>query len=428
VTIDVLDLRSFPPVEPLSPVPDHYRQTLLAKSVQCPRSAYLYTKYDGGALTHPLAGGTVLHRAIERFIRELLKEDERYGIPERAKDILNETLAEATDLTVSPDRFDSMRAMVFHVAEGLVIPNSEDEAEVVCLETPVTVELNGRRITGTIDFAEADEYEVRIRDWKSAFHNVTRPEDEPEDDEYVPTKAEWDGTFQLILYAYALATGSIEGAPEGFNFRGVQRFRLRQDHPRQFWKREGTMAYREAVIDIETLLDWRLYLEAAVEKLDRAFAEWQFPAVWGDHCDFCPASAECPIPAPLRKWRGELRTDEDAARAMVIRERHKQIGDELWASVKGFMKGRGGRLRYGRDRELHFKKSESEKLRRKVTIEGRKMDAREELKSQIERRNAGYPGEIIWEEFYEKSVSTRLTARTLTDAELIDEETTKGTD
>lgn len=425
MTIDVLDLRSFPPVEPLSEVPDTYRQTLLAKSVQCPRDAYLYVKYGGGALTHPLAGGTVLHRAIERYIQILLRADERYGNGETAKDVLNEVLAEATDLTVSPERFDSMRAMMFHLADGLVVPNSEDEAEVVCLETPVTVELNGRTITGTIDFGEADDEEVRLRDWKSAFHNVTRPQDDPDDDEYVPTKAEWTGTFQLILYAYALATGSITGAPEGFNFAGARRFRLRQDHPRQFWKREGVMAYRETVIDIETLLDWRLYLEAAVEKLDRAFAEWQFPAVWGSHCDYCTSSAECPIPAPLRKFRGELRTDADAARAMVRRERHKQAGDELWEAVKGFMKGRGGRLRYGRDREIFFKKSESEKMRRTVQVEGRKLDAREELKAQIERRNAGYPGEIIWEEYYEKSVSTRLTARTLTDAELADEKGSK---
>lgn len=79
MTIDPIDLRTFPPVEPISTVPTTYRQTLLAKSVQCPRDAYLYVKYGGGALTHPLAGGTVLHRAIERYIRTLLKADERYG-------------------------------------------------------------------------------------------------------------------------------------------------------------------------------------------------------------------------------------------------------------------------------------------------------------------------------------------------------------
>jgi hypothetical protein len=416
--IDVLDLRTFPPVTPLVPVPDHFRQTLLSKSTECLRSAYLYTKYDGGALTHPLAGGTVLHRAIEMYIRILLENDEMYGNGETAKDVLNQALAEATDLTVGPDRFDSMRAMMFHLAEGLAI----NPREVVCLETPVEVELGGRRITGTIDFAEADDYEVRIRDWKSAFYNVSRPHEDPDHPEYVPTKDEWPGTFQLILYAYALATGSIHGAPEGFNFNNVGQFRLREDHPREFWKREGTMAYREAVIDRETLLDWQLYLEASVEKLAKAFETWQFPAVWGKHCDYCPASAECPIPAPLRKFRGEIRTDDDAVRAMVRRERHDQISTEIWESVKAFMKRRGGRLRYGRDLELYFKKQESERLKRKVEVAGgKKIDGRVALQSHIQRRNEGQPGEIDWTHYYEKSVSTRLTRRKLTDAEVNDE-------
>lgn len=422
MTIDVLDLRSFPPVEALSRVPDHYRQTLLSKSTECLRSAYLYEKYGGGALTHPLAGGTVLHRAIERYIRILMEEGERYGNPEVAKDVLNEALVDSTDLTVSPDRFDSMRAMMAHLAEGLVIPGPDDKAVVVCLETPVTVELNGRRITGTIDYAESDGHELRIRDWKSAFHSAgTKPVDDPDDPEYVPTKEEWPGTFQLILYAYALATGSIEGAPDGFNFNAIPTFRLRQEHPRQFWKREGVMAYREAVISRETLLDWRLYLEASVAKLEHAFASWDFPAVMGSHCDFCPSSAECPIPAPLRQFRGELRTDDDVARAMVRKERHDAISKDLWAAVKGRMKERGGRVRYGRDKELYFKASETERLRRKVDVDGRKVEGREALQEAIKRRNEGVPGEIDWNVYYERSTSSRLSSRKLTDAEVNDE-------
>jgi hypothetical protein len=290
---------------------------------------------------------------------------------------------------------------------------------VVCLETPVTVELNGRKITGTIDFAEADGAEVRIRDWKSAFHTAgsARPED-PDDPEYVPTKEEWPGTFQLILYAYALATGSIEGAPDGFNFNSTPTFRLRQEHPRQFWRREGVMAYREAVISRETLLDWRLYLEASVAKLEEAFATWQFPAIWGTHCAFCPASAECPIPAPLRRFTGELRTDEDVARAMIRKERHDAIAKQLWEAVKDRMKVRGGRVRYGRDKELYFKTSEREALRRNVEVDGRKVPGREAFQAALDRKNEGVPGEIAWDTYYEKSTSSRLSTRKLTDGEV----------
>lgn len=415
--IDPLDLRSFPPVEPLSATPATYRQTLLSKYVECPRSGYLYVKYNGGALTHPLAGGTILHRAIERFIRELLKENERIGVPERAKDILNEVLVESTDLTVSPDRFDSMRAMIFHLAEGLAITPSN----VVCLETPVSVEIAGHTITGTIDFAEADPYELLIRDWKSAFYTAAKPDVDPDDEEYVPTKEEWPGTFQLVLYAYALATGSIKGAPEGFNFGETAKFRLRQDHPRQFWVNEGEIAYREAVIDRDTLLDWRLYLESVVSQMAAAFDTWQFPAVLGSHCDFCPASAECPIPAPLRDFRGEIRTPEDAARAAIRRERHKAIAEQLWEGIKGFAKDKSQRIRYGRDLELYWKKQEIESVKDKVEVqEGKKVKGKQALRQAVEAANEVH-AHIDWDHYHTKSVSTRLTRRKLSPRQLAKE-------
>lgn len=416
MTVDPLDLRTFPPVEPLSVVPEEWRQTFVSKATECPRSAYLYLRYNGGALTHPLAGGTLLHRAVERFIANMIEHDERTGDPETAKDILNEVLVESTDLAVSPDRFDSLRAMLFHVAESLVI----DPAKVICLETPVSVEIDGRKITGTIDFAEASDERGLVKDWKSAFYNAARPDVDVDEEEYVPTKEEWPGTFQLVLYTYSLATGQVNNAP--FNFNHIPEWRLRQEHPRQFWKGEGTIAYREAVIDRDTLLDWGLYLQAEIAKLERAFEGWQFPAILGHHCDYCPASAECPIPAPLRRYRGEIRTAEDAARAAITRERHLRIGGELWDAIKGYVKVSGKRVRYGRDLELYLRKTEGEKLKEKVAIPGstKKIKGREALHDAVRRLDElGIP--LDWKEFFTPTVSTRLTKRTLTPQELAEE-------
>lgn len=412
MTIDPLDLRSFPPVEPLSRVPETFRQTLLSKSTECLRSSYLYEKYHGGPLTHPLAAGTILHRAIERFTRHLLDNEETSGNPELAKDILNEILVESTDLTVSPERFDSMRAMAYHLAEGLVI----DPAKVVFLETPVSVELAGHTVTGKIDFGELDPGRLlAIDDYKSAFMSVgIVPEDEGQE-EYVPTKEDWPGTLQLVIYAYAASIGAIDGIEHGID---VPEYRLRQIHPRQFWQNEGVMAYREAVISRETLLDWRLYLEAAVEKLANAFETWEFPAVLGSHCSFCPASAECPIPAPLRNYRGEVRTQEDAARAAVLRDRHLAIAGEMWDAIKGYAKVTGQRIRYGRDLELYWRKTESERTKDKVEVPGgKKIKGRDALRDAIRRtEDIGIP--LEWDYFHTKSVSTRLTRRKLTPAEL----------
>lgn len=414
--IDPLDLRTFPPVAPLSAAPETYRQTLVSKFAECPRSAYLYVRYGGGALTHPLAGGSLLHRATERYIQHLIGEGELIGSPEVAKDILNEVLEESTDLMVAPDRFDSIRGMIYHFAEGFAIdPNKR----VVCLETPVSVEIAGQRVTGTIDFAQADAYSLDITDWKSSYFNAARPDVDQNEEEYVPTKEEWPGTMQLVLYAYALATGSIEGAPEGFNFGETAEFRLRQVHPRQFWAHEGTMAYREAVISREALLDWRLYLETTVAKMANAFETWEFPAISGTHCDFCPASAECPIPAPLRKLRGEIRTVDDVRRAAILRDRHLRVADELWAGIKGFFKDKGQRVRYGRDQELFWKKIETERVKPKVEVPGgKKINGKVALREGVERALENKLGEIDWSAYHVKSVSTRLTKRTLTPAEL----------
>lgn len=416
--IDPIDLRSFPPVPPLSRIPETWRQTFISKHTECPRSSYLYLKYDGGALTHPLAGGTLLHRAIQRYIQLLWDNDERIGNPEFAKDILNEVLVESTDLNVSPDRFDSLRSMMFHVAEGLAI----DPEKILCLETPVSVEINGHTLTGTIDFAETDDLQfpntATFIDWKSAFYNAAQGFEE-DDEEYVPTKEEWPGTFQLVLYAYCATVGAIDGFAGGLPH---QNFRLKQIHPRQFWENEGTMAYREAVISRETLLDWRFYLEAEVAKLERAFEDWKFPAIIGSHCDYCPASAECPIPAPLREWRGEIRSAEDAERAAILWERAGAFRSAIWAAIKGYSKRTGRPIRYGRDLELRWRKTESEKLRDKVDYPGsrKKVKGREALKAAIVRaETTGIP--VEWESFFTTSVSTRLQRRTLTPEQLVAE-------
>lgn len=412
--IDPIDLRTFPPVPPLTSVPERWRQTFISKYVECPRAAYLYLKYNGGALTHPLAGGTLLHRAIERFLQHLVDNDERVGTPETAKDILNEVLVESTDLTVSPERFDKLRSMMFHIAEGIAINPGHN----VCLETPVSIDVNGRQVTGTIDFAEAIGGRCLVLDWKSAFLNPPRPIEE-EGDTYLPTQEEWEASFQLVLYSLSLAAGMINGRPSGLD--GIEEFVLRQIHPRQFWENEGTVAYREAIITRDALLDWRFYLEALVGQLETAMKDWKFPAIQGSHCDYCPASAECPIPPAVRNYRGELRTMDDAVRAANLWEALTRRRGELWNAIKGFSKATGKKIPYGRDLELHWRTIETEKLKQYVDFPGstKKVKGRTALKDNIFRtREYGHP--LVWEDYFTPSVSTRLMRRKLTDKEAAD--------
>lgn len=415
---DPIDFRTFPPVQPLSSIPETWRQTFLSKATECPRSAYLYAKYNGGVLTPPLAGGTLLHRAIERCILHMIENGEVEIAPETAKDILNEILVESTDLTVAPERFDQLRAMMFHFAEGFrVDPNA-----VMCVETPVEVEINGRRVTGTIDYAESHprEREIVLYDWKSAFHHVFRDPSQEGEAEPMGASDDWMATFQLILYAHAMLTGTIGGLADDLSLYDT--FRLRQVHPRNFWERRGTMAYREAVITREALLDWRLYLETVVAAVERAFESWQFPAIVGKHCDFCPASAECPIPAALRDYRGEIRTAEDARRAAVLWEAASRRRTELWNGIKGYAESTGQPVRYGKDLILYWRTIESEPIRDKVAVPGspKKVKGLVALKSAVMKAvDFGVP--FTWEDFYKPSISTRLMRRKLTDNELLAE-------
>ena len=418
--IDPIDLRTFPPVAPLTSIPEAFRQTFLSKYTECPRAAYLYLKYNGGALSHPLAGGTLAHRAIERFMRHLLENDESMGDPETAKDILNEVAVESTDLTVSPGRFDSIRAMMFHIAEGTRI-NPE---KVIGIETPVTLEVAGRKVTGTVDFAEADFTTSRglVLDWKSAFLNPPRPIDDEEPDELaLPTQEEWVASFQAVLYALACATGEVNGTPSPY--REIDEWVLRQVHPRQFWKGEGVPAYREATITKDALLDWQFYLDSVVAQVEQSLQDWKWPAIQGSHCDFCPASAECPIPAALREWRGEIRTPDDARRAAEMWEAHSRRRGELWGAIKGYAKATGKPVRYGKDLELRWRTIETEKIKDKVEVAGskKKIKGRVALRDAIQKA-VEWGVNFEWGHFWTPSISTRLMRRKLTDEELLAEE------
>lgn len=428
--IDPLDFRTFPPVEALSVVPETFRQTLLSKFTECRRSAYLYLKYNGGPWTHPLAGGVLLHRTVEEMTNHMLENDEPTIAPEIAKDILNEVMIASTDLTVEPGRMDEIRGMVYHLAEGMAV----DPAKVLGVELPIEIPVAGRVVTGTIDLAEVVEpHVVLVQDYKSAFLHIGRePEEDPDEqqDEYMAPKADWEGSFQTILYALGLAKGVVAGTNMGFGEQ-INEFILRQVHPRTFWEKEGTFAYREARITKAALLDWELYLTALVEAFNAALESWQFPAQRGSHCDFCPASAECPIPAPLREYRGEIRTLADARRAAIQRDRHMEMANHLWKAIKGFAANTRQPIRYGRDLELRWKTTEAEKFRRKVVPPGAPADGKKisgRVAEKLAVHNWGEFGvPFDYETYRETTTSTKLTKRKLTDAELTREREQKGT-
>lgn len=411
-----VELRDFPPVPPLTEVPETYRQTFLAKQSECPRSAYLYLKYRGGPRSHPLARGTLFHRFAERVIRTLIEEDEAYMPPDLAKSVLSETIRESTDLVVPPAEQDSLRAMAQHFADGFMI---EDREAVLCVETPVELDVNGRLVTGTIDFAELTAPGVvRIKDWKTAFLHYEYEIADPAG--VLPTTKEWQGSFQTVLYSMALALGRIKGLPR---LEGIHTFEVQLVHPRYFWEAEQTMAYRTATVTREQLTDLWAYLENLVAQTDEALHEtWNFPAVHGSHCDYCPASSECPIPAALRNYRGEVRTEEDAVRAATMRDKAQARYKELDAALKGYTKLPGNTpLRYGKDYVLVYDTVEKKALAAKKKVEGAGvLTGREALLLDVEAATE-YGQEFDPNDHFKPQISTTLKRKTLSEHEILAE-------
>jgi hypothetical protein len=403
-----MDLRDFDPVEPLAELPATLRQTALAKMSTCPRSFYLYHRYKGGPLSHPLIRGSIMHSAFERVIRHLMDVGEPYAPPEIGKDILAEVVRES-ELTVPPGEHDSMRAMMFNFCNGLVI----DPEKVLCVETPVRLEVGGWTLTGIIDFAQIDGNTIKLYDWKTAFMS---------DD--LPDNAEWQGSFQTVLYSMALAFGTMEGAP--FPLQGVENFEVRLVHPRIFWEQEQTMGYRMALLTRDVLQDRMVELEALVAQVDRAFQTWDFPAVPGDHCSFCPASAECPIPGRLRDWQGEIRTVDDAQRAAILIDKDKARASKLQRALKGWAALPGNAPFVAGGYEYGWESVEKTSLRSKVTLpEGGTISGKQALALAAERA-AEYGVPFNLEEHYRPQISMTLKKRKLSEHELGEREETDG--
>jgi hypothetical protein len=287
------------------------------------------------------------------------------------------------------------------------------------------MEVNGRTITGTIDYCEIDGNTCRIRDWKTAFFNHESEEEPDEPMGSLPDNKEWQGSFQVLAYAALLTFGRAGGSP--FPLEGIERFEVELVHPRHMWEREGRMAYRLAIIDRDTILDLRVYLENLVGQVVTAMETGKWKAVPGDpHCDYCPASAECPIPGRLRDWRGEIRTVQDAEKALALRIKDQARAKKLWEAVKGWAELPGNAPFVAAGYEWYWEKTEKTALAAKVKLpEGGTITGKQALALDVERA-AQYGTPFSLDEHYKPQISMTLKKRKLSEHELREREETDG--
>ena len=416
--VEVRDLPPVKPLELEERRRRRFSMTLLRHLNRCNRSAYLYLKYRGGPPSHPLNRGSVAHTAFERYVRAMVDNGEHRIPMDLAKDIMADAIAsspatipseEQAKLRVMAAHFAEGividPAQVVGVEQKVVLPI--DEFVVVG-----KLDLLLRSADGVLDVwdwktamaqSTQDEIAEKLRDGRmapksfqllvyvllAAFGIPVESErcgycegagalwSVPEGDgiRHVPARAgvaiEMVGDPQRVRHVTCFecaGAGSkdvpISDEPLG---RGTNLFRAFEMYP--MIPRRDAAGQVEAIasrgpleVERKELIDHRQMLEGMVFKLAAMLGEisvpgiepWKFEAVGGTHCQECPARGECPLPAHLRSFAGEVNDRaeaEEAAEKLELHQKpaHRAMTKELREWVK-----RNGAVRVGADKVLEM--------------------------------------------------------------------------
>lgn len=384
-------------------LPDHRQlrrrasQTLLRHYQACPRSGYFYALHKGDAQTIEMVRGSAVHEVFERCTKLMIAEGEQTIPPEIVKDVVNDVLAE---MPVPFAEHDYIREMSFRWANEWSI----DPAAVIACETLIVLELEGWNARCKVDFAESRALgtTIHVADYKSSraapgYEEIARKRS----DGRLSAK-----TFQLILYALALAFGRpvrVEAVDcpecEGSGYhekpahewdagepcaecegRGIihdeilepmplagraEMFELEFVFP-AIENREGEMIRRPVTLSRLELAEYRESLVGLLRRLEESERTGVWDAILSDEaCKECPCPSECPIPKELRDHAGEINSLEEAAEAAEIFDRRADENSALRSEIKRFAKGHDVEIRYGKDKALRFGTSTSDRIERK---------------------------------------------------------------
>jgi hypothetical protein len=380
-----VDLRRPERVEPVE-VPARLSQTLLRHFNRCSRSGYLYMKYGGGMPSHDMNRGTAFHVFAERATNLLLEQGEAKLPFDVGRDLMAEVLR---DVKVPVEQHDRLRQMAYHWCEGFVVAPAE---RVIAVEDKIVVEIAGRPVSMKIDYAELSEDGslCAVRDYKTSFQlpAVGEVAGDVGDGRLAPK------SFQLLLYAVGLAygrpvrkvacttceasgavviaqhqagdqTGEDLGDCPDCGGRGAieeaglfplagsaQHFDIAEVYP-AYLHDEG-IPERGGIVLRQELAEHVASFEAVVTQFDEAVSLWDFGAIEGTHCQECPASAECPLPARLKSFRGRINTEEELCEAARLHFIQKDRLAADWREIRTAAGVMGTPVPLGADEELAF--------------------------------------------------------------------------
>lgn len=326
-TLETINLRSFPPVDQNIGWPDTLSQTLLSKHDLCPRSAYLYRKYNGGPGSLELDRGIALHETIERAQKLMLDSDEPTMPGEVARDLAEAVMQERKDLVLSASEQDRVRGMAWNFAEspqGMI-----DREALVGIELSMEFEVAGFRVTCRLDRVDVANSTLYVTDYKSGF----------------PGKQEdTDRSFQGQTYGAALLFGNVrdDDDPEKrYEFgAGINDVYFHEVFPRIRDEETGSLFVREAVWSRAELAEFKSSLERNVEAFADSLETGDWPARDGSWCGRCPAATECPIPAHLREI-DVIESEEEAEIALSHKLALKKEGERIQRGLREYFKANG---------------------------------------------------------------------------------------
>lgn len=393
------DWRDLPPIDPEAQ-PDFREgwtpsQTFLRTMDRCDRAALLHLQHGGGAATHELNRGSIMHETIDRLLRmlvasqgerapaaegdhafeyeattaekaeQLAEQLENKIPPELGRQVLYEVMHDNPEMQVSAEERDSLRYLIHHWCVGTEF----EPGQIIGVEKTLTLETGGFRVLIRPDLIEDLGGGVcRIRDWKSAW---------PPDSEDFRAQAydahgnpRWAGNYQLNMAAVVAAFGiTDDGLPLG-NF---DRFILDLEFPRIL--RDDGIDQRRVEVDLLQVQAFRDDLDLQLRRLrEVCIAKRKWQATAGNHCRECPAEVACPLPRVLRpeSQMANLDAIEDLEEAAVnwkfmtdssrrLKARMKKAAEKLPDAALDLGDGLLG-VRLGKDLALVFTETEKTEI------------------------------------------------------------------
>lgn len=393
--------RDLPPIpeEEMPDLPEGWTpsQTFLRTMDACDRAALLYLQHGGGAGSHELNRGSIVHLTIDRLLRMLrASQNERaQGIgtdiapdyevenarehlehlaeqledripPDLGRQVLYEVMHDNPELQISAEERDACRYMIHHFCEGTRF----ESGTILGIEKTLTLETGGFRVLVRPDLLEEPEPRVcRIRDWKTSW---------PPDSEKFRAQAydahgspRWAGNYQLNMAAVVAAFGiTDDGLPLG-NF---DRFILDLEYPRIL--RDDGIDQRRIEVDRLQVQAFRDDLDLQLRRLrEVCIGQRRWQATPGNHCSTCTAENQCPLPRVLRpeSQMANLKTIEDIEEAVAqwhfmtrsaakLKRRAKKAAEALPPEqLEDFGDGQLG-VRIGKDIALVFADVEKQEI------------------------------------------------------------------